>query len=114
MQPRKQRKYRYNIPKNLAKKLISANLSKDLRKKYGKRNIPLKKGDKIKIMNGSFKGKIEKVTKISPEKNKIYAENIHNIRKDGTKTFYPLHPSNLQIVELNLDDKMRKNIIERK
>ena len=113
-QPRKQRKYRYNILMHLVKKTISTNLSKDLRKKYGKRNIPLKKGDEVLIMRGSFKGKKEKVTKVLPKKNKVYLTNIHNIRKDGTKTFYPINPSNLQITELNVDDKMRKQLIERK
>lgn len=113
-QPRKQRKYRHNISKHLSKKLVSANLSKELRKKYSKRNIPIKKGDVVKIMGGKFKGKIEKVTKIFPKKSKVYLENIHNIRKDGTKTFLPINPSNLQITELSLNDKMRKNLIERK
>ena len=29
------------------------------------------------------------------------------IKKDGTKVFYPIHPSNLVVTELNLDDKKR-------
>ncbi len=99
---------------HLIKKIIAVNLSKELRKKYGKRNIPLKKGDEVLVMRGSFKGKKEKVTKVLPKKNKVYLDNIHNIRKDGTKTFYPINPSNLQITELNVDDKMRKQLIERK
>ena len=56
-QPRKQRKYAANAPLHLRKKFVSANLSKDLRKKQGKRNIPLRKGDIVKIMRGKFKGK---------------------------------------------------------
>lgn len=112
--PRKQRKYIHNIPKNLAKKLLSANLSKELRKKYSKRNVPLRKGDKVKVMNGKFKGKIEKISRILPKLQKVYLENIYNVRKDGTKTLSPIHPSNLQIIELILEDRSRKKIIERK
>ncbi|MBI2670732.1 50S ribosomal protein L24 [Candidatus Woesearchaeota archaeon] len=112
--PRKQRKYRYNIQKHLVNKLISVNLAKDLRKKYTKRNIPLKRGDKVKIMNGKFEGRVEKVSKILLKETKVYLENIYNIRKDGTKTLSPINPSNLQIIELNLEDKMRKKILERK
>ena len=113
-QPRKQRKYRYNIPKHLLKKFISVNLSKELRVKYSKRNIPIKKGDTVKILRGQFKKKIAKVMKVLPKKSKVYLENIQNIRKDGTKSFYPIHTSNLQITELLLDDRKRKNILERK
>ena len=36
-QPRKQRKYVFNAPLHIRHKLVSANLSKELRKKYGKR-----------------------------------------------------------------------------
>jgi large subunit ribosomal protein L24 len=49
-QPRKQRKYLYNMDLHNVKKLMSAHLSKELMKKYGKRNIPIRKGDKVKIM----------------------------------------------------------------
>ncbi len=112
--PNKQRKYLANIPNHLARKLVSVNLSKDLRKKYGKRNIPLRKGDRVKVMVGHFKKRMEKVTKVSLANQKIYLENIYNVRKDGTKTSYPIHPSNLQIIELNLEDKMRKKTLERK
>ncbi|MCX6748284.1 MAG: 60S ribosomal protein L26, partial [Candidatus Pacearchaeota archaeon] len=38
-QARKQRKYRANAPLHLRHKLMNANLSKDLRKKLGKRSI---------------------------------------------------------------------------
>ena len=37
-QPRKQRKYSANAPLHLKRKLLSVNLSKELRKKYGKRS----------------------------------------------------------------------------
>ena len=35
-------------------------------------------------------------------------DGIEKVRKDGTKTFYPFDPSNLQITELFVDDKKRK------
>ncbi len=49
-QPRKQRKYAANAPLHLKRKLLSVNLSKDLRKKYGKRNMMIRKEDVVKIM----------------------------------------------------------------
>ena len=107
-QPRKQRKYRANAPIHLRKKFISVNLSKELRKKYGKRNIPVKKGDIIKIMRGKFKKKQGKITKVYLKKTKVEMENIQIKKQDGSKVNVKLRPSNLQIVELNLEDKARK------
>jgi len=43
-QVRKQRKFRYNAPLHIKHKFLSAHLSKELMKKYGTRNIPVKKG----------------------------------------------------------------------
>ena len=93
---------------------MSANLSKELRKKYGKRNIPVKKGDKVIILRGKFKKKIGKINKVDLKKRKIYIDGIESVKKDGTKAFVPIVPSNVQIQEAILDDKKRKKLIERK
>ena len=45
---------------------------------------------------------------------KLYIENIELQKKDGTKTQYPIHHSNVMITELNLKDKKRSEIIKRK
>lgn len=114
VQPRKQRKYRYNAPLHIKQKFISAHLSKDLRKKHNKRNIGVRKGDKVKVMRGQFKKKEGKVDQVSLKKTQVYVEGVEITKKDGTKTRYPIHPSNLMIIELNMDDKMRQKILERK
>jgi len=111
--PGKQRKYVYNLPLHIRKTLLSALLLKDLRKKYNKRNMPVRTGDKVKILRGQFKKKTGKVSGIDLKKIKIYIEGIENIKKDGSKVPYPIHPSNVIITELNLDDKKRKKILER-
>ncbi len=114
-QPRKQRKYTANTPLHLKKNFINANLSKELRKKYRRRNFPLRKGDKIKIMRGKFYGKEGKVTKVLLKISKIIVEGIQIKKKDGSKVDVKIEPSNLQILELNLDDKKRiKNQVEPK
>jgi len=64
-QPRKKRKYVANAPLHLRKKFVSINLSKELRKKTNKRNIPAKKGDKVKICVGKFKGKTGKILTVN-------------------------------------------------
>ena len=106
-QPRKQRKYLANAPLHLRKKFVTVNLSKDLRKKYGKRNIPVRKGDTVKIVRGKFKKKQGKITEIKLKKLKIIIEGIQAKKTDGSKVNVPIKASNLQIIELNLDDKKR-------
>jgi large subunit ribosomal protein L24 len=113
-QRRKQRKYRYNSPLHIQHKFLSSHLSKDLMKKYNKRSIPIRKGDKVKILRGQFRGKEGKIEKVFTKKTKVYISGVEAIRIDGTKRHYPIHASNLMIMELNLEDKRRKEILERK
>lgn len=113
-QKRKQRKYIKNAPLNIKHKFLSAHLSKELRQKYKKRSICVRKNDKVKIVRGQFKGKEGKIEKVFTKKSKVYIDNIQITKIDGTKTHYPIHPSNLIITELSLDDKKRKKILERK
>lgn len=113
-QPRKQRKYVANAPLHIKHKLISANLSKDLRKKYGKRSFPLRKGDEIKITRGEFKGKTGKTEIIDLKNKKVSITGINRTKKDGTKVGVYFNHSNVQIQNLNLEDKQRKKALERK
>ena len=107
-QPRKQRKYRINAPLSIKRKFLSVHLSKELRDKYSRRNIIVRKDDKVKVLRGQFRGKIGKVVRVLTKKSKILIENIQNTKNDGTKIYYPIEPSNVMIIELNLNDKRRK------
>lgn len=106
-QPRKQRKYRYNAPLHQRKKMVRSHLCEELAKKINKRSITVIKGDKVKIMRGNFKGKTGNVERVSRVKYKAYVTGIETMKKDGSKTLYPLDPSNLLITELKLEDKKR-------
>lgn len=113
-QPRKQRKYLANAPLHLRKKFVSINLSKELRKKEGKRNLPAKKGDKVKIFSGKFKGKTGKILEVNLKRSKIIVENIQAKKQDGSKANIKLQPSNLQIIELSdTRTKNKKETIEK-
>ena len=112
--PRKQVKYRANAPMHLRRKMISANFSKELRKKYQKRNFPIRKGDKVIIMRGEFQGKSGLVENINMKKMKVTIENIYKTKKDGSKYPVKFDPSKLQIISLNLNDKKRISALDRK
>jgi large subunit ribosomal protein L24 len=110
-QPRKQRKFRANAPLHIKRKLLSVNLSKELRKKYGKRNIPARKGDIVKITKGKFKKKQGKIIKVNIKMSRIEIEGIQVKKQDGSKVNVKIQPSNLQITELYSEDKKRmKNL----
>lgn len=112
-QARKQRKYRFNAHLKLKRKFLSLNLSKELRKKYGKRSFPLRKGDNVKVLSGKFRNHKGKIVAIN-KKMMILIDGIQTVKRDGTKINVPIRPSKLQIIELELEDKERIKSIERK
>jgi large subunit ribosomal protein L24 len=112
-QKRKQRKYRHNAPLHIKKGMMGSHLSPELRKKYGKRAAVIRKDDKVRIMRGQFKGLTGKVDRVNIKRQAVFVRGAEATKKDGTKSFYPLHPSNLMILELNLSDKRRAESLAR-
>ncbi len=109
---KKQRKYVENAPLHLRGGMMSSTLSKELRKKHGRRNLTIKKGDKVKIVRGSFKGRVTTVESVSLTDYRVYLKGVEATRKEGGKSQLGIHPSNLVIQELNLEDKKRKEGLE--
>ncbi len=107
IQPRKQHKYNHNAPLHLRHKFLSTHLSKELRKKYGKRNLPLRKGDEVLVVRGAFKKKKAKVVSVDHFRTRATLEGLQRTKKDGTKIPVIFSPRALQIISLNLDDKRR-------
>jgi len=109
-QPRKQRKYLHNLPLHLRQKLMSANLAKDLRTKYGIRSLEVRKGDEVVVMRGKFKKKTGKIVEVNVKNTRIAVENVQNTKKDGNKVHVWIHPSKVKLKTLNTDDKFRLTI----
>jgi len=112
-QPRKQRKRIYEAKLHQRHKFLKATLSKELRKKYGKRNLRVKKGDKVRIMRGKFAGHEGKVLEVDMKRCVIKVDGATVTKSDGSEVAVPIHPSNVMIVELKEIDDVRKKIIER-
>ncbi|MCD6591133.1 MAG: 50S ribosomal protein L24 [Candidatus Aenigmarchaeota archaeon] len=112
-QPRKQRKYRYNAPLHIKHKFVSVHLSEVLRKRFGRRSLPVRKGDEVKVTRGESKGFKGKVERVDLQKSKIYIEGLTVKKVDGSEVLKPVDPSNLMITEAKMDDKRRQMIIER-
>jgi large subunit ribosomal protein L24 len=93
---------------------LSAHLSKELRQKYKRRSLPVRKGDEVEVMRGEFKKKRGKISRVDSKDYKVYIEGMTIKRTDGTERQVAFHPSNLKIINLNLDDKRRVKTLERK
>ncbi len=106
-QPRKQRKYRYNAPLHIRQSFVAAHLSPELREKYSRRAVPVIRGDTIKVMRGSSRGRTGTVNRVDLKLSRIFVDGIDLTKRDGTKAFRPIEPSNVMITELKLDDKKR-------
>ena len=113
VQPRKQRKYRYNAPLHVRRKFVSVNLSPELRKRYTRRSMQVRKGDDIKVTRGSLKSKTGVVERVDLSKSKIYVDDIKVKKSDGSEVLRAMQPSNLMITKLKLDDKKRQAILDR-
>ncbi len=117
-QVRKQRKYRFNAPLHIRYTFMASNLSKELRKKLGKRNIEVRKGDIVKIFRGKFSGKSGKITNVDLKKTRITVEGVQGQKKDGTKINVYFHPSKVQITTLgegrNTKEKSENKTEEKK
>ncbi len=113
-QPRKQRLALLQAPLHVRQKLMTAPLSEELREKYGVKRLPVRKGDKVRIVRGDFKGHEGAVVKVDLRRLRIYVDGVTVKRQDGTPRFVPIHPSKVVIVALDLKDKWRRAIIERR
>ena len=112
--PSKQRKRLFTAPLHVRYKILSAPLAPELREKYGFRSLPVRVGDKVQVTRGDFKGFEGKILSVDRKKFRIAIEGITREKVDGTTINVPIHPSKVMITELNLDDKWRRKIIERK
>jgi len=93
---------------------MAAPLSKELATSKGAKTLPVRKGDTVRIKRGDHKGFEGKVSRVDLKEYRIYLEGLTREKTDGTNIFLPIHPSKVQIRNLNLDDKWRKNILSRK
>ncbi len=112
--PSKQRKMLFQVADHIRYKHFAATLASELRKSYGTRSLPVRSGDTVRVLRGDHKGFEGKVASVDRKKFKIYVEGLTREKVDGSTVFVPIHPSKVMITKLNLDDKWRKKILERR
>lgn len=107
IQPRKQRKSRYDAPLHKRHNSMKSNLSAELREKLGVRSLSLKVDDKVKVLRGDFKQTEGKVVGINRTKYKVTVEGVVLNKQEGNSVLLPLDPSNLMIIDADMSDKRR-------
>ncbi|MDE1812214.1 MAG: 50S ribosomal protein L24 [Thaumarchaeota archaeon] len=113
MKPTKIRKrMMYTATAHLLSKQLGSHLSKDLKGKYHCKSLRVIEGDSVKVLRGEFKGIEGKVTRISTEKRGIAIEGIKREKLKGGNVDIYIHPSNVLITSLNLEDKWRQSRLE--
>jgi large subunit ribosomal protein L24 len=111
--PRKQRRRVQNAALHERKNLLKCRLDEFLQEEYGLRSLVIKKGDLVRIMRGQFRDTESKVTNVSYKKGVVYLDNTTITKADGKEAAVPIHPSNLMLVKLEVDEE-RKSLIENK
>ena len=88
-QRRKSRKAHFSAPSSIRRKIMSSHMSKELRTKYEVRSIAVRKGDTVKIMRGTFKGREGKVQAVYRKRWALHIEKIVREKTNG-KSLFPL------------------------
>jgi large subunit ribosomal protein L24 len=114
IKPRKQRRNLFQAPHHQRYKRFSAPLSGDLKKAHNTNALPVRRGDSVRIMRGDRKGFEGKVASVDRTNYRVFVEGVTREKVDGSTMPVPIHPSKVMITGLNLEDKWRREILERK
>lgn len=93
-------------------RLLAAPLSADLRSEYGRRSIPVRTGDTVRISRGDFSGVEGKVTEIDTARQRLFVEGVTREKVSGTSEKVSVHCTKVMITKLNLDDKWRADSLK--
>ena len=111
--PRKQRQRLYNEPLHARHKHLAAPLSPELKHTYGFRSLPVRKGDRIKVLGGDFIGLEADVVEIDTKHYRIKVSGASVAKADGTEVPRSISPSKVMILKLKTD-KERDKIFTRR
>lgn len=110
---RKCRKAHFGAASNLRYKLLSANLSKDLRTKYNVKSLPVRRDDEVLVVRGNYKDSKGRVNTVYRKKWCIYVDKVTESKQNGATIKIPLDPSNVVLTKLKLTPD-RQALLDRK
>jgi len=110
---RKNRMAHFSAPSHLRYKIMSANLSRELRQKYGVKSMPVRRDDEVTVVRGNSKDSKGKVSQVYRKKWCLYIEKLTKSRTNGATIRIPINASNVVITKLKLTPD-RQTLLDRK
>ena len=111
-QPRRQRKAMYTADTFERRRRMGVPLSRELRTRYGRRSLPVRKGDTVRILSGSYIGREERVAKIDRRGYSVTLDNVTGKTADQKLKPLPIRTSHLLLTRLNLSDPWRRRVLK--
>ena len=109
--PRRQRRMLYTAHTAQRRKRMTVPLSKDLRARFHRRSLPVRKGDTVRILHGSFEGREERVAAVDRRRLSVTLDNVTLKTGESKQTALPVRTAGLVIVRLNLADPWRRRLL---
>lgn len=113
--PRIQRKRAANAPLHRRRAALAAHVDPKLHERSKARlprAVPVRKGDSVRVMRGSFRGREGTVVSVDAAAGSVVVEGITIQKTDEKKVARPIHASNLMIVKLDETDPRRRERYE--
>jgi large subunit ribosomal protein L24 len=110
-QPRRQRRAIYTAHSFQRRRRMALPLSRELRARYGRRSVPVRKGDTVRILSGSFAGREERVAKVNRRDYNLTLDNVTVKTAEAKLKTLPIRTSHLLLTRLNLADAWRRRVL---
>jgi large subunit ribosomal protein L24 len=109
--PRRQRKALYTADSFERRVRMGVPLSRELRARFRRRTLPLRKGDTVRVLAGSFVGREERVAKVHRRSYRVTLDNVTLKTAEEKLKPLTLGVGNLVITRLNLSDPWRRRML---
>ncbi|GMI47650.1 hypothetical protein TrCOL_g5430 [Triparma columacea] len=107
---RKSRKAHFGADSESRRKLMVANLSKELQAKYGVRSMPVRVDDEVTVVRGSFKNREGKIVACPRRKFVIHIERVTREKANGATIQVGINASKVVITKLKMDADRKKSL----
>jgi ribosomal protein uL24 len=106
--PRRQRKALYTADSFERRIRMTVPLSRELRARFHRRSLPVRKGDTVRVLAGSFEGREERVARVDRRGYTVTLDNVTLKAADEKMKPLSLGVGHLVITRLNLSDPWRR------
>jgi len=110
--PRRQRKALYTASPTERRARMTVPLSRELRARFHRRSLPLRKGDTVRVLAGSFEGREERVARVDRRGYTVTLDNVTLKTADEKMKPLSLGVGHLVITRLNLSDPWRRRAMK--